>query len=142
MTVIYADMVGDLFHLGHVKLLQRAKALGDILIVGVNSDIDVESYKRTPTLTLEERTAVIQACRYVDKAISPSPLLITEEFMNEHGIDMVVHAHDEDDTRYNEMYDVPMKLGKFKRLDYTTTISTTEIMQRIISRANDKDHND
>lgn len=142
MTVIYADMVGDLFHLGHVKLLQRAKALGDILIVGVNSDIDVESYKRTPTLTLEERTAVIQSCRYVDKAISPSPLLITEEFMNEHGIDMVVHAHDEDDTRYNEMYDVPMKLGKFKRLDYTTTISTTEIMQRIISRANDKDHND
>ena len=55
---------------------------------------------------------------------------------------MVVHAHDEDDTRYNEMYNVPMKLGKFKRLDYTTTISTTEIMQRIISRANDKDHND
>lgn len=70
--IVYADMVGDLFHLGHIKLLQRVKALGNILIVGVNKDKDVESYKRTPTLTLEERTQVIQACRYVDKVISPA----------------------------------------------------------------------
>lgn len=133
--IVYADMVGDLFHLGHIKLLQRAKALGDILIVGVNKDEDVESYKRIPTLTLEERTQVIQACRYVDKVISPAPLIITEEFMNEHSIDLVVHAHEEGDTRYDEMYAVPVKLGKFKRLDYTKSISTTEIMQRIIDRA-------
>ena len=133
--IVYADMVGDLFHLGHIKLLQRAKALGDILIVGVNKDEDVESYKRTPTLTLEERTQVIQACRYVDKVISPGPLYLTEEFMNEHSIDLVVHAHEEGDTRYDEMYAVPVKLGKFKRLDYTKSISTTEIMQRIIDRA-------
>lgn len=133
--IVYADMVGDLFHLGHIKLLQRAKALGDILIVGIMDDKDVEMYKRTPTLTLEERTQVIQACRYVDKVISPGPLYLTEEFMNEHSIDLVVHAHDEEDTQYDEMYAVPMKLGKFKRLDYTKSISTTEIMQRIIDRA-------
>lgn len=70
--IVYADMVSDLFHLGHIKLLQRVKALGNILIVDVNKDDDVESYKRTPTLTLEERTQVIQACRYVDKVISPA----------------------------------------------------------------------
>lgn len=57
--IVYADMVGDLFHLGHIKLLQRVKALGNILIVDVNKDDDVESYKRTPTLILEERTQVI-----------------------------------------------------------------------------------
>jgi len=133
--IVYADMVGDLFHIGHIKLLQRAKALGDILIVGIMDDKDVESYKRTPTLTLEERTQVIQACRYVDKVISPGPLYLTEEFMNEHNIDLVVHAHEEEDTQYDEMYAVPMRLGKFKRLDYTKSISTTEIMQRIIDRA-------
>lgn len=106
----------------------------DILIIDVNKDEDFESYKRTPTLTLEERTQVIQACRYADKVISQTLLLITEEFMNEHNIDLVVHAHDEGDTRYDEMYAVPIKLGKFKRLEYTKGISTTEIMQRIIDR--------
>ena len=106
----------------------------DILIIDVNKDEDFESYKRTPTLTLEERTQVIQACRYADKVISQTLLLITEEFMNEHNIDLVVHAHDEGDTRYDEMYAVPIKLGKFKRLEYTKGISTTEIIQRIIDR--------
>lgn len=55
--------------------------------------------------------------------------------MNEHSIDLVIHAHDEGDTRYDEMYAVPVNLGKFKRLDYTKSISTTEIIQRIIDRA-------
>lgn len=86
-------------------------------MVGVNKDEDIESYKGTPTLTLEERTQVIQTCRYIDKVISPAPLIITEEFMNEHGIDLVVHAHEERDTKYDEMYSVPVKLCKFKRLN-------------------------
>lgn len=47
--------------------------------------------------------------------------------MNEYSIDLVVHAHDEGDTRYDKMYAVPINLGKFKRLDYTKSISTTEI---------------
>jgi cytidyltransferase-like protein len=135
MVVVYADMVGDLFHFGHVKLLEKAKQFGDTLIVGINSDTDVETYKRTPIMNTEERTAVIQACRFVDKVVSPSPLIITEEFIKEHNIDIVVHAHDESDTRYNEMYAVPMSLGKFKRLEYTKGISTTEIIQRLLKRA-------
>ncbi len=56
-TRVYVDMVGDLFHAGHVALLRAARALGDELVVGVLSDADAAAYKRTPVMTLEERLA-------------------------------------------------------------------------------------
>lgn len=131
MKTIYVDMVADMFHSGHVKFLKRASELGDQLIVGLNSDEDVASYKRTPIISLKDRTIVMEACKYVDKVISPCPLVITEDFLNEYNIDLVVHAHKEDDMTYNFMYNVPIKLNKFKRVDYTPGISTTDILNRI-----------
>ena len=50
-------------------MLYNAKKEGDLLYVGIHSDKDVESYKRTPVLTMEERIAVIDGCKYVDKII-------------------------------------------------------------------------
>lgn len=128
--IVYTDMAADIFHAGHVKLLEKASKLGDVLIVGLNSDKDIASYKRWPIITLENRKVVIESCKYVDKVIAPSPLIITEDFINEHNIDLVVHAHDVDDTSYNFMYKEPIRLGKFKRLDYTHGISTTNIIEK------------
>jgi cytidyltransferase-like protein len=131
MKTIYVDMVADMFHSGHVKFLKTASDLGDKLIVGLNSDKDVASYKRTPIISLKNRTIVIKACRYVNKVISPCPLIITKDFLQEHDIDLVVHAHPKNDTSYNFMYEVPIKLNKFKRIDYTPGISTTDIINKI-----------
>ena len=44
--IIYVDMVGDLFHYGHVEILRRAKEKGDKLIVRIHSDETVMEYKR------------------------------------------------------------------------------------------------
>lgn len=63
MTRIYIDMVGDLFHYGHVNALKQCKDEGDYLIVGVHSDKTVESYKRTPILNMDERIGVIESCK-------------------------------------------------------------------------------
>jgi cytidyltransferase-like protein len=131
---IYVDMVADMFHSGHVNLLKRASSLGTKLIVGLNSDIDTESYKRIPIISLKDRAIVIESCKYVDKVIAPCPLIITEAFLTDNSIDLVIHAHDEDDTSYNFIYDVPMKLNKFKRLNYTHTISTSDIIKRAQKR--------
>ena len=49
MKRVYVDMVGDLFHIGHINMFKQARELGDYLIVGVHSDKAVESYKRTPS---------------------------------------------------------------------------------------------
>ena len=129
--VIYVDMVADLFHTVHVDFLKQASTLGSKLIVGLNSDKDVESYKRSPIINLRDREAVVRSCRYVDDVIAPCPLVITEEFMRENDIDLVVHAHSDGDSSYNFMYQVPINLEKFLRVDYTDGISTTLIIEKI-----------
>ena len=129
MKVIYCDMVADLFHYGHVNFLKQCSELGDLLIVGIHSDKDVESYKRKPILSFEERVKVVQACKYVDKVVQGT-LILTTEFINKYNIDNIVHAHDKEDTSYEYQYkNVPKE--KFIRLDYTGGISTTDIIKRI-----------
>lgn len=125
-------MVADLFHTGHIKLLQHVHDLGYTVIVGVHSDADVESYKRTPIMSLEERVAAVSACRFVSKVIANAPLQITQEFMQENAIDMVFHGHTPpEDVLYNAMFRVPIQLGKFTRTERTPGISTTMLIDRV-----------
>ena len=135
VKIVYMDMVGDLFHWGHVQMFKDALQYGETLYVGVHSDEVVASYKRTPILSMEERISVIETCKYVDQVISDAPLHITEEYMDMHNIDLVIHGHSpEENYIYREMYEVPVKLGKFKRMKYHVGISTTDIIERIKER--------
>lgn len=134
MKVIYVDMVGDLFHYGHVRFLKKAKNLGDFLIVGVHNDVIVKDYKRLPIMRMDERIEVIESCKYVDKIIPNAPLIITKEFIETNNIDIVCHAHsEEEEEKYNFMYKIPYELGIFKRFDYVNTISTTDIINKILN---------
>ena len=128
----YVSMVGDLFHVGHINLVREVGDLGYDVIVGVHSDTEVESYKRTPVMTMPERVAAVEACKYVTEVVPEAPTIINEEFMVKHKIDMVFHGHtkDEDDL-YSDMFAVPMKLGKFTRTERTPGISTTMLIDRI-----------
>ena len=94
MIRVYVDMVADLFHVGHINLMQRAKAFGNYLIVGVHSDKDVASYKRKPIINEENRYEIVRNCKLVDQLIEAAPLLITEEFIKKYEIDLVVHGDD------------------------------------------------
>jgi cytidyltransferase-like protein len=135
MQRIYVDMVADLFHYGHVNLLKRLKNDNTYIIVGINSDEDVTTYKRKPIMTTEERTKVVESCKYVDEVIPDAPLCITNEIIDNYKIDLVVHAHKkEDDSIYRKFYKIPIERGIFKRMDYTESISTTDIINRIIKR--------
>ena len=63
---VYTDMVADLYHLGHVRYLKQCAGLGPPgtldLVVGIHSDETVESYKRTPVCTMEERIECAGTC--------------------------------------------------------------------------------
>ncbi len=131
MVRVYADMVGDLFHYGHVAFLRQARALGDRLIVGVHSDEVVESYKRKPVLTMRERVAAIEGCRYADEVIPDAPLEVTRAWVEAHDIDLVAHGDDFDETRLRRMYGEPMAMGILRTVPYTAEISSSEIIQRI-----------
>ncbi|MCH8537860.1 MAG: glycerol-3-phosphate cytidylyltransferase [Alkalimonas sp.] len=59
----------DLFHIGHVNLLKRAKSLGDHLIVGVSTDEFNQSKGKSTLIPFEHRMAILESCRYVDTVI-------------------------------------------------------------------------
>ena len=134
MKRVYVDMVGDLFHCGHVSLLKQAKALGDYLIVGLLSDELAQDYKKRPILTLEERACVIEACRYVNEVIPAAPLIPDKAWIKEHKIDVIVHGDDFSEERLQDFYGDAMDLGIFRTVPYTEGISTTEICNRIEAR--------
>jgi rfaE bifunctional protein nucleotidyltransferase chain/domain len=67
-VVVWTNGTFDLLHPGHVQSLQQARALGDVLVVGVNSDRSVKAYKgpTRPVLNQDERSAMLAAVECVD----------------------------------------------------------------------------
>lgn len=130
MTRVYADMVADLFHYGHVEFLRQISELGDYVMIGVHSDEVVESYKRRPVMSMEERIACVAGCRYVDEVIPNAPLQPDADYIAKHNIELVVHGDDASDEMQTFLYKVPMELGIYRTVPYTESISTTEIIRR------------
>lgn len=127
---VYAQMVADLFHCGHVEFLKQARALGGYVIVGVMSDDDATDDKRHPILTLKERMAVVAACKYVDEAIPNAPWIVDSDWIAQHRIDLVVHGDDYSEKEMDFYFSVPIEMGIFRSIPYTHGISTTEIILR------------
>lgn len=74
--IVLANGCFDLFHVGHIRYLAGAKALGDILIVGINSDEQVRKLKgeNRPFMPENERAEIISALKFVDYVtIFPEP---------------------------------------------------------------------
>lgn len=65
----YTTGVYDLFHIGHLTLLKRAKAMCDFLIVGVSTDELVKYKSKRPVIPQEERMAIVEAIRWVDLVV-------------------------------------------------------------------------
>lgn len=128
---VYTDMVGDLFHWGHVAFLERARQLGTELWVGVHADEDVALYKRHPIMRYEERCAVIAACRYVDHIVPTAPLIITDELLDLHQIDVVVHGDDFSPEVLANVYGAPARQGMLRTVPYSQGISTSDIIARL-----------
>ena len=135
MTRVYADMVADLFHYGHMEFLKKARALGDYLLVGIHSDEVLVShgYKNArPILTMEERVNSVAGCRYVDEVLPNAPFIIDRPWIEEHDIHLVVHGDDFSQEQFQYFYKVPMEMGIFRSVHYTRGISASEIIRRVI----------
>lgn len=135
--VVYIDGAFDLFHVGHVEILKRAKALGDFLIVGLHTDQVVNRVRggNYPIMNLHERTLSTLACKYVDEVVIGAPYSVTKEILDQGvKVDVVVHgatpaAPDEDGS---DPYRLPKERGIYKELENPIKLTTSKIVERII----------
>ena len=138
--IIFCDGVFDLFHFGHVNHFKQIKDLypDSFLIVGILNDELSTNYKRKPFFNELKRKKLVESCKYVDKTIFDYPIIMTEQFIDENNIDLIVHAfnnkHDHDNQQ--KYFEIPIKLNKFKILNYDNNISTTSILNNINTISN------
>lgn len=133
---IYVDMVADLFHFGHVNFLKQARSFGDELVVGIHSDETVASYKRQPIMTMKERIAVVESCRYVDQVVPNAPLIVSLDYLEQLEIDYLCHGDDIDEEKIEKWYGEIRRQGRLKIVDYTNNISTTNLINRVRYQSN------
>jgi len=70
MKKLYTGGTFDLFHSGHVNFLRQCSLLCDNVIVSLNTDEFIESYKgKPPIMSYQERESILSACKYVDKVV-------------------------------------------------------------------------
>lgn len=133
--VVYVIGVFDLFHRGHLELLKRAKELGDKLVVAINGDDMVESYKRRPYFSESDRLELVKALKCVDDAF-----IIHEydnkEYIRKHKVNVIVHGDDWPEESYMEQIRVTPEFLKENNcelvlLPYTQGISTSELIKEI-----------
>ena len=102
----YTTGVFDMFHIGHLNILKRARSLCDYLIVGVSTDDLVETYKKKrPIIPFEERMEIVKAIRYVDEVIPQTTMDKRQAWDNIH-FDILFHGSDWKGSR---MYDQIIK---------------------------------
>jgi len=128
---VYCNGVYDLTHMGHMDLFSFAAGHGTKLLVGVHNDEAVESYKRKPTMSHSERCETVRKCKYVDQVVPNAPLVIDEEFIREHDIDLVI-CSEEYDSPDDEYYAAPRKMGILVVKPRKDGISTSELRGRLI----------
>lgn len=117
----------DVFHVGHLRLLQRARALGDVLIVGVSSDALNERKKgRPPVFPEAERMQLIAALRCVDEVFLEESLETKRDYLIQHRADVLAMG-DDWKGRFDEFSDI-CKVVYFER---TPAISTTAVIEKI-----------
>jgi len=130
--VVFTNGVYDLLHPGHVRYLQAARALGDALIVGVNSDRSVRANKgpTRPVNTEAERAEVIAALECVDAAIvfdEDTPLEIISRLQP----DVLVKGADWAEDAIVGRDVVEARGGRVVRMPIEQGFSTTRLIERI-----------
>ncbi len=130
----YTTGTFDMFHVGHLNILKRAKEQCEHLIVGVSSDEVVRSYKhKTPIVNLENRMAIVSAIKYVDEVVV-QPNMDKYEAWKKYHYDVLFHGDDWKNTdMYNALESKLHAVGvDVVYLPHTPGISST-ILTEIIS---------
>ena len=132
--IVFTNGCFDLLHVGHVSYLEKAKSLGDILVIGLNSDSSVKSLKgkKRPVVSQKDRAKVLSALTFVDFVVifsSLTPINLIKAIQP----DVLVKGGD---WKVKDIvgYDIVKSCGgKVKSLPYIKGFSTKGLISRIRS---------
>ncbi|KAF7779338.1 glycerol-3-phosphate cytidylyltransferase [Pseudoalteromonas marina] len=115
----------DIVHVGHINILERAKSLGDYLIVGISSDaLNMQKKGRAPVYSESDRVKIISSLRCVDEIFIEHSLELKGDYIKEHDADLLVMGDD-----WAGKFDNFKTLCDVQYLTRTPSISTTEIIE-------------
>ena len=117
----------DVFHVGHLRVIERAAALGDRLVVGVSADeLNMRKKGREPVFSEGERMAIVAALKPVHAVFLEESLELKRDYILEHGADVLVMG-DDWEGRFDEFRDI----CDVVYLPRTPAISTTALIEKI-----------
>lgn len=117
----------DVFHVGHLRILERSRKLGDYLLVGVSTDkLTFAKKGRNPFYNQEERMEIISALSCVDEVFVEESLELKRHYIKTYKADVLVMG-DDWAGKFDEFNDICMVVY----LPRTPSISTTAVIEKI-----------
>ena len=119
----------DVLHVGHIRVLQRAAALGDRLVVGVSADaLNMAKKGRAPVYSQDERMEIVSSLKVVDEVFVEESLELKRDYILEHGADVLVMGDD-----WEGKFDWVSDVCEVVYLPRTPSVSTTGLIEHIAS---------
>ena len=117
----------DVFHVGHLNVLERARSFGHQLIVGVSTDkLTYDKKRRYPVYTQEERFRIVEAIRVVDEVFYEESLELKGNYIQQYQADVLIMGDD-----WKGKFDEFSSLCDVVYIPRTPSISTTAIIEKI-----------
>ncbi len=133
--IVFTNGCFDIIHAGHIDYLEKAKSLGDILIVGLNSDASISRIKgeKRPIIPQNFRKRVLEGLKSVDLVVifdEDTPLRLIKEIKP----DILVKGGDWKRENIVGADFVQSYGGEVKTIDFVFDISTSKIIERVLER--------
>ncbi|TKA83500.1 hypothetical protein B0A55_00545 [Friedmanniomyces simplex] len=130
---LWIDGCFDFFHHGHAGVMLQSRRLGTELVVGLHSDEEIRANKGPTVMTLKERVAAVEACRFSTKCVPHAPYVTSLPWISHYGCKYVTHGDDiTSDAGGNDCYRFVKKAGRMIIVSRTPGISTTDLVGRML----------
>jgi len=126
MTTVLTYGTFDLFHIGHLRLIERLAAMGDRLIVGVSTDEFNAGKGKKSVVSYDDRAAIVQSIKGVDLVLPERAWEQKRADIIEHGVDVFVMG-DDWAGKFDELSDV----CEVRYLPRTSGVSSTDIKEML-----------
>lgn len=135
MKIGFTCSTFDLFHAGHLLMLEEAKKQCDYLIVGLQTDptIDRPTEKNKPVQSVFERWIQLESCKYVDKVIPYATEKELIDILLSYPIDVRILGDEYKDKEFTGKYECMSKEIEFYFNRREHSFSTTELRQRVVA---------